>query len=166
MPDMQNYQPLMSEILDKVSKLKTKKEKVAHLQHHNTPALRMILKASFDPKIVWDLPDGGVPFKPNDAPEGTEHTMLISEARKLFHFIKGGNNQINGMKRESMFVQMLEGLNENEAHLLIAAKDKSLHQMYKGLSDNVVKEAFDWDENYMQIEHETYLATPGSASGV
>jgi hypothetical protein len=43
-----NYQPLMSEILDKVSKLKTKKEKVAHLQHHNTPALRMILKASFD----------------------------------------------------------------------------------------------------------------------
>ena len=166
MPDMQNYQPLMSEILDKVSKLKTKKEKVAHLQQYNSNALRMVIKSSFDPKIEWDLPEGDVPYKANDAPEGTEHTMLISEARKLFHFIKGGNNQINGMKRESMFVQMLEGLNENEATLLIAAKDKSLHQLYKGLSKNVVMEAFNWDDNFMVIEQEQYLATPGSASGV
>jgi hypothetical protein len=161
-----NYQPLMSEILDKVSKLKTKKEKVAHLQQYNSNALRMVIKSSFDPKIEWDLPEGDVPYKANDAPEGTEHTMLISEARKLFHFIKGGNNQINGMKRESMFVQMLEGLNENEATLLIAAKDKSLHQLYKGLSKNVVMEAFNWDDNFMVIEQEQYLATPGSASGV
>jgi hypothetical protein len=156
----------MSEILDKVSKLKTKKEKVAHLQQYNSNALRMVIKSSFDPKIEWDLPEGDVPYKANDAPEGTEHTMLISEARKLFHFIKGGNNQINGMKRESMFVQMLEGLNENEATLLIAAKDKSLHQLYKGLSKNVVMEAFNWDDNFMVIEQEQYLATPGSASGV
>ena len=161
-----NYQPLMSEILDKVSKLKTKKEKVAHLQQYNSNALRMVIKSSFDPKIEWDLPEGDVPYKANDAPEGTEHTMLISEARKLFHFIKGGNNQINGMKRESMFVQMLEGLNEKEATLLIAAKDKSLHQLYKGLSKNVVMEAFNWDDNFMVIEQEQYLATPGSASGV
>jgi hypothetical protein len=70
------------------------------------------------------------------------------------------------MKRESMFVQMLEGLNENEATLLIAAKDKSLHQLYKGLSKNVVMEAFNWDDNFMVIEQEQYLATPGSASGV
>ena len=164
MPD--NYQPLMSEILDKFSKLKTKKEKVAHLQHHNTPALRMVIKSSFDPKIEWDLPEGNVPYKPNDAPEGTEHTMLISESRKLFHFIKGGNNQINQTKRETMFVQMLEGLQENEANLLIAAKDKKLHQVYKGLSENVVREAFNWDENFMVVEHEMYQATPGSASGV
>jgi hypothetical protein len=136
------------------------------LQQYNSNALRMVIKSSFDPKIEWDLPEGDVPYKANDAPEGTEHTMLISEARKLFHFIKGGNNQINGMKRESMFVQMLEGLNENEATLLIAAKDKSLHQLYKGLSKNVVMEAFNWDDNFMVIEQEQYLATPGSASGV
>ena len=142
----------MSEILDKVSKLKTKKEKVAHLQHHNTPALRMILKASFDPKIVWDLPDGGVPFKPNDAPEGTEHTMLISEARKLFHFIKGGNPKLSALRRENMFLQLLEGLSEEEAEILIAAKDGALHRKYKGLSDAVVREAFGWTEEYMQPE--------------
>ncbi len=164
MPD--NYQPLFSEILDKVSKKKTKKEKVALLQRYNSDALRMVIKSSFDPKIEWQLPEGGVPYMPNDAPEGTEHTMLVSEARKLFHFIKGGNPTLHQNKRESMFVQMLEGLQEQEAELLIAAKDKKLHQVYKGLSKNVVMEAFNWDENFMVIEHETYPQTAGSASGV
>ena len=164
MPD--NYQPLFSEILDKVSKKKTKKEKVALLQRYNSDALRMVIKSSFDPKIEWQLPEGGVPYMPNDAPEGTEHTMLVSEARKLFHFIKGGNPTLHQNKRESMFVQMLEGLQEQEAELLIAAKDKTLHQVYKGLSKNVVMEAFNWDENFMVIEHETYPQTAGSASGV
>lgn len=164
MPD--NYQPLFSEILEKVAKLKTKKEKVAHLQHHNTDALRMVIKSSFDPNIVWDLPEGSVPFIPNEVPEGTEHTMLISEARKLFHFIKGGNNEITRNKREAMFVQMLEGLHESEANLLVAAKDKKLHQVYKGLSKNVVVEAFNWDENFRVVEHEQYPQRAGSASGV
>ena len=164
MPD--NYQPLFSEILDKVSKLKTKKEKVAFLQRYNSDALRMVIKSSFDPNIEWDLPEGEVPFTPNDAPEGTEHTMLVTEARKLFHFIKGGNPQLTTNKRESMFVQMLEGLNQNEANLLVAAKDKKLHQLYKGLSKNVVMEAFNWDDNFMVVEHEMYAQTPGSASGV
>ena len=157
---------LFSEILDKVSKLKTKKEKVAFLQRYNSDALRMVIKSSFDPNIEWDLPEGEVPFTPNDAPEGTEHTMLVTEARKLFHFIKGGNPQLTTNKRESMFVQMLEGLNQNEATLLVAAKDKKLHQLYNGLSKNVVMEAFNWDDNYMVVEHEMYAQTPGSASGV
>ena len=164
MPD--NYQPLFSEILDRVSKLKTKKEKVAFLQRYNSDALRMVIKSSFDPNIEWDLPEGEVPFTPNDAPEGTEHTMLITEARKLFHFIKGGNPQLTTNKRESMFVQMLEGLNQNEATLLVAAKDKKLHQLYKGLSKNVVMEVFNWEDNFMVVEHEMYAQTPGSASGV
>ena len=159
-------QLLISEILDKVSKLKTKKEKVAWLKDQNTDGLRVVIKSSFDPIIVWDLPVGSVPFIPNEVPEGTEHTMLISEARKLYHFIKGGDNQITRNKREAMFVQLLEGLHESEAHLLVAAKDKKLHQKYKGLSKNVVVEAFNWDENFMVVEHEQYPQRPGSASGV
>ena len=160
------YTPLMSEILDKVAKAKTKAKKIELLRQHNTDALRMVLKSSFDPRIEWELPEGEVPFTPNDAPEGTEHTMLVTEARKLFHFIKGGNPQLTTNKRESMFVQMLEGLNQNEANLLVAAKDKKLHQLYKGLSKNVVMEAFNWDDNFMVVEHEMYAQTPGSASGV
>ena len=68
-------------------------------------------------------------------------------------------------KREMMFVQMLEGLHKDEAELLIAAKDKNLHRKYKGLSDNVVKEAFDWDDNYKRVEPDQYPQSPGLANG-
>ena len=156
---------LISEILEKVSKVKTKKDKVDILQEYNHDALRMVIKSSFDPKIEWDLPDGEVPYIRNEAPEGTEHTSLSYESRKLYHFIKGGNNQINQNKRESMFVQLLEGLHESEAAVLVAAKDKKLHQIYKGLSANVVKEAFNWNDNYMIDDHHIYPQAPGPANG-
>ena len=71
MPD--NYTPLFSEILTRLGKIKSKKDKVTFLKQHNTDALRMIIKSSFDPKVKWALPYGEVPFIPNDAPEGTEH---------------------------------------------------------------------------------------------
>ena len=160
------YTPLFHEILEKVSKLKTKKQKVSYLKEHNTAALRMVLKSSFDPNIIWELPEGDVPYTQNDAPEGTEHTLLAHEARKLYNFIRGGNSIINQNKREMMFVQMLEGLHKDEADLLCAAKDKVLHQKYKGLSDNVVKEAFDWDDDYKRFAVDgTYPQAVGSAAG-
>ena len=163
MPD--NYTPLFSEILTRLGKIKTKKDKVTFLKQHNTDALRMVIKASFDPKVKWALPYGEVPFIPNDAPEGTEHNVLSYEARKLYHYIEGGNNQLTQNKREMMFVQLLEGLHPDEAEIVVAAKDKVLHQKYKGLSVNVVKEAFDWDDDYMVIEHEMYPQSPGGANG-
>ena len=163
MPD--NYTPLFSEILTRLGKIKTKKDKVTFLKQHNTDALRQIIKASFDPKIKWALPFGEVPFIPNDAPEGTEHNVLSYEARKLYHYIEGGNPQLSQNKREMMFVQLLEGLHPDEAEIVVAAKDKVLHQKYKGLSANVVKEAFNWNDNYMVIEDATYDQLPGAANG-
>jgi hypothetical protein len=158
------YTPLFHEILEKVARLKTKKQKVSYLKEHNTPALRMVLKSSFDPNIIWALPAGSVPYKPNDVPEGTEHTLLASEASKLYHYVQGGNNALSQNKRELMFVQLLEGLHPSEADVLVSAKDKSLHKTYKGLSDNVVKEAFDWDDNYMVVDHERHVSTSGPAN--
>ena len=160
-----NYTPLLSEVLQKLGKIKSKKDKVLYLKDNNTDALRQIIKSSFDPKIKWALPYGEVPYVQNEAPEGTEHNVLAYEVRKLYHFIQSGNSKISQTKREMMFVQMLEGLHPDEADVLIAAKDKILHQKYKGLSINVVKEAFDWDDNYMVIDHGTYPATPGAANG-
>ena len=142
--------PLISEVLSKVAKAKTKDQKVRILRENDTPPLRMILKASFDPSIEWELPEGEVPYKVNDAPDGTEHTNLAHESRLLFHFIKGGNPKLSALRRENMFLQLLEGLSEEEAEILIAAKDGALHRKYKGLSDAVVKEAFGWTEEYMQ----------------
>ena len=158
MPE-QTYTPLFHEILSKLGKIKSKKDKVAHLKQHNTDSLRMIIKASFDPKIKWLLPTGEVPYVPNDAPEGTEHSDLAYEARKLYHYIEGGNAGLKQNQRESMFIRLLESLHPDEADIVIAAKDKILHQKYKGLSVNVVKEAFDWNDDFMVIG-DGYQAIP------
>ena len=78
----QTYTLLFSEVFDKVHKAKTKSKKVAILREHNTDSLRMLLKASFDPTKEWVMPEGEVPYTPNDAPAGTEHTVLQMEAKK------------------------------------------------------------------------------------
>ena len=161
-----NFTLLFSEILNKVHKAKTKAQKVEILQRYDTQSLRILLKASFDPTKEWVIPTGEVPYTPNDAPEGTEHTVLAQEAKKLWHFIKGADNETKQSQKENMFIQICEGLHESEAKLLIAAKDKRLHQVYKGLSKDVVKEAFGWDDNFMIPAPEEYPQAPGSASGI
>ena len=145
---------LISEVLEKVAKAKTKEQKINTLREHDSPALRMILKGSFDPNIEWLLPEGEVPFKRNDAPAGMDHSTLFQMSKKLFHYVKGGNDPLNQNRRETMFIQLLEGLHESEADVLIWTKDKALHRQYKGLSDNVVRSAFNWDENYNKVTYQ------------
>ena len=157
---------LYSEILDKVHKAKTKDQKVSILKQNDSDGLRMVIKSSFDPKIEWAIPEGEVPYKPNDVPAGTEHTVLAMESKKLWHFIKGADKGTPQHKKEQMFIQMLEGLHDSEAKLLIAAKDKRIHQVYKGLSTNVVKEAFDWTEDYKIDDQNVYHQNSRSAIGV
>jgi hypothetical protein len=132
---------LISEVLQKVSNAKTKAEKIKILNEHNTPALRSILIANFDESVISMLPEGEVPFTPNDAPKGTEHTVLEHEYRKLYLFFKGGNSSINQTTRENLFIQLLEGLQEEEANLLVLVKDKSLGRKYK-ITRACVEEAF------------------------
>ena len=131
---------LMHEVLQKVSNAKTKKEKINLLQEYNTNALRMLLIINFDDSVVSMLPPGNVPYTPNEAPEGTEHTILEKEARLLHHFFKGGSN-VSQVKRESMFVQILEGLNSGEAEALILAKDKRIGKRWK-ITKACVSEAY------------------------
>jgi hypothetical protein len=142
------YTPLLSEVLKKVHNAKTKAKKVELLKKYDCDALRVIIKSSFDPNIEWVIPQGEVPFEANDAEEGTEHTVLRREYKKLYRFVKGGDDTLVGFKRENLFIQMLEGLHKSEADLVISAKDKKLHQAFKGLSENVVKEAFQWNDSY------------------
>jgi|TARA_B100000035_G_scaffold224377_1_gene192901 hypothetical protein len=131
---------LMHEVLQKVSNAKTKAEKIKLLREYNTQALRSLLIINFDTSVISMLPDGDVPFKANDAPEGTQHTKLEKEARLLHHFFKGGSN-ISQVKRETMFIQMLEGLHKDEANVLVLAKDKKLGKRWK-ITKQCVEEAF------------------------
>ena len=133
--------PFMSEILELVHKQRTKAKKVQVLKQYRDDALTAVLIWNFDPSVTSGLPDGDVPYTPNDVPEGTDHTSLRREWKNLYHFIKGGNDELSGLRRESMFVQMLEGLHPKEADLICLVKDKRLTDKYK-VTYEQVKEAF------------------------
>ena len=143
--------PTVHEIFTKINNAKDKSAKIAVLKQFDNQAMRILLKAAFDPKVKFDLPDGDPPFIRNEAPAGTEHTSLASEARKLYHFVVGGNNTINKLKKETMFIQMLEGLQEKDADVLMSVKNKNLNNLYKGLTANLVKETFGWNDDFVRI---------------
>ena len=132
---------LITEILQKVSSAKTKKEKVDLLQEYNNNGLRSILIINFDESLKFLLPEGDVPFNANEAPAGTDHTRLDHEYRGLYRYFKGGDSTIKSMKREQLFVQLLEGLHKDEAELLILACNKELQSKYR-VTKAVVEQAF------------------------
>ena len=156
----ETYTPLFSEICTKVNNAKDKPKKIAVLRKYRTPQLEMFLKAALDPTVEWLLPEGDVPFIPNEAPDGTEHTLLMQQMNVCHNFVKlnrdhlnlppvYGNPELNTARREMMFIQMLEGLHQDEANLLVVAKDKNLSKKYKGLTANAVQEAYGWDEHFV-----------------
>ena len=160
------YTPLFHEIFTKVNNAKDKAKKVAVLRKYDNPNFRAFLMVAFNPDIEWLLPEGDVPYIENDAPEGTEHSLLTVESRTIHNYVKRkvnnpiagtpewvfGNAALNDMKRETMFIQLLEGLHASEAKVLCLAKDRVLHRKYKGLNANTVQQAFGWDENFIDAK--------------
>ena len=131
---------LISEVIKKAYNAKTKNEKIKILQENNTQALRSIFKWNYDVNIQSDLPEGDVPFNKNDAPIGTEHTVLEREYRNLWRFVKGANS-LSRLKREQLFIQLLEGLHESEAEIVCLAKDGLIQTKFR-VTHAVIKEAF------------------------
>jgi hypothetical protein len=142
--------PLISEIFLKVNNAKDKPKKIEVLRQYDKPALRQILKGCFDPKIEWELPEGIPPYIENDVPAGTEHTLLINETKKLWHFVKGADAATNKLQKETMFIQMLEGLHKDEAKVLLDMKNGTLNKTYKGLTADMVREAFGWNQDFVK----------------
>ena len=155
-PSISVREPLLSEILNKVHGAKTKAQKIKILKEEDCPALRQICQWSFNPKIESELPSGTPPYIENDAPEGTEHTLLRTEGDSLWHYVKtngkSADPNLQSTVRERMFIRLLEGLYKDEAKLLCEVKEKSLHQVYKGLSTQVVSEAFGWNEDFQEYK--------------
>ena len=87
------------------------------------------------------VPEGDVPYEKNDVPVGTDHTSLRKEWKNLYHFVQGGNATLSTMRRESMFIQMLEGLHPSEAEIICLVKDKRLNSKYK-MTKSIVEKAF------------------------
>lgn len=128
----------LSEILDRCSKLSSTKEKVAFLQNNRSGPLYTVLKFAFDPRIVWALPEGAPPYTPCDLPD--QENRLLQEARRLYLFTSSGNPDMHPLRRETLFVQLLESIDPADAKLVLSIKDKKIP--YKGITAKLVEEAF------------------------
>jgi hypothetical protein len=133
--------PFIFEILDLVAEQRTKEKKVEILKEYETDALKTIFIWNFDETVISMLPEGDVPYKHNEVPVGTDHTSLRREHKHLYNFVQGGNGTLTQLRRESMFIQILEGLHPKEAELLCLVKDKKLSTKYK-LTQDIISQAY------------------------
>ena len=165
-PSIKVREPLLSEILDRVHRAKNKDDKIKILKEEHCLALEQICQWAFNPTITSALPSGAPPYIENEAPEGTEHTLLRTEGNGLWHFVKVNGKladpNIQRTVMERMFIRLLEGLHKDEAELLCMVKDKKLaYKEYKnkkgkvertegikGLSVPILQEAFNWDDDF------------------
>tara|TARA_R100001443_G_scaffold8375_1_gene17711 strand:- start:992 stop:1528 length:537 start_codon:yes stop_codon:yes gene_type:complete len=133
--------PFMNEILELVSEQKTDAKKVAILKEYECDIIKSLFIWNFDESIISLIPEGKVPYKPNENPLGTDHSSLRREQRNLYMFVKGGNDALSTIRRETIFIQMLEGLHPKEADIIVAVKDGDLEDMYD-IPFEVVEEAY------------------------
>ena len=124
--------PLVSELFKAVHGKKDKKGKIDLLSQYKRDDVKALLIWNFDKQIRSAIPEGEVPYKKNDAPINSGgHTRLVHEWRTLYNYIKGGNDALSQMKRETMFIQLLEGLHESEAEIVMLVKDSKLQTKYR-----------------------------------
>ena len=131
--------PTVPEVLELVAKAKTKNEKANLLRQNNSFALRTILQGIFHPNIKLDLPEGDPPYIPDPAPLGHSPSSLHVEIRKVKYFF-GPTMAQKKMKREEIFIGMLESVHPKEADLLLQMKNKKLNCV--GLTYELAEEVF------------------------
>jgi hypothetical protein len=126
------------EIFENTEKLKTEAQRVEYLsQFRDNTTLQTILVGAFFPGVQWNLPPGEPPFTPCD-PVNAEG-FLYQESRRLYLFCVGGPDMSN-LKRESLFIEMLESVHPKDAQILLAMKEKKLP--YKAITKTLVQKAF------------------------
>lgn len=162
--------PFTFEVLHLASKQKSNAKKVEVLQKYGDPSIKAILIWNFDESVISLLPEGPVPYSgysEQTSYSGTLSTKITEEVRKMhengsfsigssdddgrtsirrewkhfYHFLKGGNDSISKIRRESMFINILEGLHPLEAEILCLVKDKQLQTKYK-ITKEIVSEAY------------------------
>lgn len=126
----------LSDIIAAAGKEENLEVKVAILRKYDCPALREILRYTFDPRIQWILPPGSPPFKHTE--EVGAEGRLYAEIRKLYLFVQGGNSNLSPIRREQLFITMLETVYPGDADLLLKMKDKNL----PGLTTEIVNTAY------------------------
>lgn len=132
---------LVSEVLEEAGKIIKRDERIKFLQLNKSPGLTDILRIQYDDTIVSALPEGAPNYRQDDAPKDYQYTILNKAYTQFKYFFKGPiANDMKPLKRESLFLNLLETLHVEEAELLIAAKDKKLK--CKGITKKLVRDAF------------------------
>ena len=135
------------ETFEMVSKAKTREEKRQILKDRENFATQALLQLNYHPNVKWFLPAGAPPYTPGQVADTTPNSLHF-EVKKLDYYIDPSPHKIPMIRRESMFVQLLERLDPKDAKLLLAVKDKKLS--YKGLSYKLVKDT--WPDILPDIE--------------
>ena len=162
--------PFVFEVLDLVSKQKSKAKKVEVLKKYDEFHLRSLFLWNFDTTIESALPDGEVPYQSYDdqntysgtlsnklqedirsmyetgsfsmgVSDTQGRTTIRREIKNFYHFVKGGNDGMNNMRRESMFINILQGLHPLEAEIVCLVKDGKLSDKYN-ITREIVEEAY------------------------
>ena len=167
-PNLPNN-PFVYEVFDACSKQRTKAKKIEVLQRYAHDSIMAVLIWNFDESVISLLPEGEVPYgntrednsvtgslsdKINDAvgmmresgsaslgSQDQGKASIRAEYRKFYNFLKGGNNGLSSLRRETMFINILEGLHPLEAEILILVKDKKLTDKYK-ITKEIVSAAY------------------------
>ena len=133
------------EIFTEVSDAKKKEDKVSVLkQHASHPAMKHVLVWAFSDRAVSELPEGTPPYNAHDDADGPSQASVTQYLKLFNYFVRSASSQgVQAMKRERMFIEMLEALDSREAALMIAVKDKKLEGYgFKGLTKKLASEAF------------------------
>ena len=162
--------PFIFEILDLVSRQRSKSKKVEVLKKYDELSLRRVLIWNFDESIKSAVPEGEVPYVGYDdqntysgtlstklthevrsmhesgsfslgVSDQQGHTTIRRESKNFYHFVRGGNDTMNAIRRETMFINILQGLHPLEAEIICLIKDGNLSDVYK-ITREVVEQAY------------------------
>lgn len=126
------------EILQEVDKTRGEAAKIKALQANSSSSLKAVLGAAYDPNIIWDLPETDPPYKPMPK-ENDQQGRLYSEIKRFYIFFKG-QTALKPVKREQLFIELLESVDPDDAKLLCSIKNKTLP--FKTVNLDLVKKAF------------------------
>ena len=130
------------QILEEVERTVGRENKIKVLKAYEHQVLRGILQINFDPRVKVNLPEGEPPFKKDTSiPVGYSESNLYTEFRRFYIWLDAGVN-LTKMRKEQLFLQMLEGLHWTESELVCLAKDRKIQTKYKSIKEDLVREAY------------------------
>ena len=140
--------PMVHELLEAVDSERVKSKKLDILRAHGEDSFKMTMIWNFDESVISMLPEGPVPYQPVEGDvqaskdQGVpQRTTIRNSARQFYRFIKGGDDALNKIKRESIFINILQTLPQPEAEILVLVKDKALNTKYN-ITKELVAEAY------------------------